>query len=284
MKILLIILLIASTFAAIENNDYFYNISSNVQYQVDTYKFPSLNIPKANLHFRVPVENLEEANNLQFQFYKGDKIDLKVKVSGFYQNPTNSEILNGTDNIELEQIEKYSLDNYIYYEYSVPTLKKQAKIKYLVFTILNNEPLHYLSVYVYSYKKPEYTIYNITYKKEEILNKTTLSKHKGVFIFQLENEELGKNKLVRLKVKKELPKEMEMGAAGLKERISTEKDLEKSPPEEMLKLKSQTKDGDYIIYEYPIQNTEVNNRKYLVIGLLNPGSLDFISLYVGPES
>ena len=207
-----------------------------------------------------------------------------MKVSGFYQNPTNSEILNGTDNIELEQIEKYSLDNYIYYEYSVPTLKKQAKIKYLVFTILNNEPLHYLSVYVYSYKKPEYTIYNITYKKEEILNKTTLSKHKGVFIFQLENEELGKNKLVRLKVKKELPKEMEMGAAGLKERISTEKDLEKSPPEEMLKLKSQTKDGDYIIYEYPIQNTEVNNRKYLVIGLLNPGSLDFISLYVGPES
>jgi len=284
MKILLIILLIANTFAAIENNDYFYNISQNIQYNVDPSMFPSFYIPKANLHFRVPVENLEESNNLQFQFYKGDKIDLKVKVSGFFQNPTNSEILNGTDNIELEQTEKYSLDNYICYEYSVPTLKKQAKIKYLVFTIINNEPLYYLSVYVYSYNKPEYTIYNITYNKEEILNKTTLSQHKGVFLFQLENEELGKNKLVKLKVKKELPKEMEIGAAGLKERISTEKDLEKNPPEEMLKLKSQTKDGDYIIYEYPIQNTEVNNRKYLVIGLLNPGSLDFISLYVGPES
>ena len=284
MRIILIFLLIASIFAASEVNDFFYEINYNTQYQVNVFKFPSQLIPKANLHFGVPVENLEETNNLQFEFFKGDKIDLKVKVSGFYQKPTKSKILNGTHNIELEQSEIFSLDNYIYYIYSVPTLKKQAKIKYLVFTILNNEPLHYLSVYVYSYKKPEFTIYNITYKKEEILNKTTLSQHKGTFLFVLENEELGKNKLVRLKVKKELSKEMEIGAAGLKERITTEKDLEKNPPSEMLKLKSQTKDEDYIIYEYPIENSEVNKEKYLLIGLLNAGSLEFLSLYIGPES
>ena len=284
MRIILIFLLIASIFATSEVNDFFYEINYNTQYQVDVFKFPSQNIPKANLHFRVPVENLEETNNLQFEFFKGDKIDLKVKVSGFSQKPTKSKILNGTHNIELEKREIFTDDYYIHYTYLVPTLKKQAKIKYLVFTILNNEPLHYLSVYVYSYKKPEYTIYNITYKEEEILNKTTLSQHKGTFLFVLENEELGKNKLVRLNVKKELSKEMEIGSAGLKERITTEKDLEKNPPSEMLKLKSQTKDEDYIIYEYPIENSEVNKEKYLLIGLLNAGSLEFLSLYIGPES
>ena len=180
MRILLIILLIESIFAASENNDFFYEINYNTEYVLDMTKFLPLNyIPKANLHFTVPVENLVETNNFQISFFKGNKIDLKVKVSGFYQHPTNSEILNGTDNIELEQREKFTDNFYIHYEYLVPTLKKQAKIKYLVFTVLNNEPLHYLSVYVYSYKKPEYTIYNITYKKEEILNKTTLSQHKG---------------------------------------------------------------------------------------------------------
>ncbi len=45
---------------------------------------------------------------------------------------------------------------------------------------------------------------------------------------------------------------MEIASAGLKERLKTEKDFEKDPPTEMPKLKSQTKDGDYIIYEYII--------------------------------
>ena len=74
MRIILIFLLIASIFAASEVNDFFYEINYNTQYQVDVFKFPSQNIPKANLHFRVPVENLEETNNLQFEFFKGDKL------------------------------------------------------------------------------------------------------------------------------------------------------------------------------------------------------------------
>ena len=82
-----------------------------------------------------------------------------------------------------------------------------------------------------------------------------------------------------------MPKELEIGAAGLKERVSTEKDLDQNPPQEILNLKSQTKDGDYIIYEYPIKNSEVNKQKYLLFGLLSMKiTLDYISLYVGPES
>ena len=110
-----------------------------------------------------------------------------MKVSGFNQHPTESEIVNGTDNIELEQREVSTNDDLVFYTYKVPTLKKQDKIKYLVFSLLNNDVLHYLSLYVYTSKKVdiEFTAYNITYKKEEILNKTTLSQHKGIFLFIL---------------------------------------------------------------------------------------------------
>jgi len=40
--------------------------------------------------------------------------------------------------------------------------------------------------------------------KEEILNKATLSQHRGTFVFIFENEELEKDKLIRLKFNKEL--------------------------------------------------------------------------------
>ena len=129
MRIVLIFLLIASTFAASEINDFFYDIQYNKEYEVDVNKFYPLGyIPKVNYHLTVPFENLDETINLDIRFLKADKIDLKVKVSGFSQKPTKSKILNGTHNIELEQSEIFSLDNYIYYIYSVPTLKKQAKI------------------------------------------------------------------------------------------------------------------------------------------------------------
>ncbi len=54
--------------------------------------------------------------------------------------------------------------------------------------------MHYLSLYAYYDKEieEEFTIYNVTYKKEEILNETTLSQHKGLFLFLLENGNIGK--------------------------------------------------------------------------------------------
>lgn len=192
MRLLLIFLLIAYT--TCQTNNYFYEIKYNAQYKVDIKKFYPLNyVPKANLYFIIPVENLNDTN-VEIQIYKGDKKDFKVKVSAFYQHPTNSEIVNGTGNIELEQREVFNRYELISYLYRVPKLKKQEKIKYLVFTILNNEPMHYLSLYAYYDKEieEEFTIYNVTYKKEEILNETTLSQHKGLFVFLFENGDLGK--------------------------------------------------------------------------------------------
>ena len=167
-----------------------------------------------------------------------------MKVSGFYQHPTESEIVNGTDNIELEQREVFTKDDLIIYTYQVPTLKKQDKIKYLVFSILNNEAIHYLSLYTFTSEAldAKFTAYNITYKKEEILNKTTLSQHKGVFLFILENEDLEKNKLIRLKLKKELSQEILASAAGFKERPITLEILKEPVSSEELSLKPATKD------------------------------------------
>ena len=106
MRLLLNFLLIVYT--TCQTNNYFYEIKYNAQYKVDINKFYPLNyVPKANLYFIIPVENLNDTN-VEIQISKGDKKDFKVKVSGFYQHPTNSEIVNGTDNIELEQREVFN--------------------------------------------------------------------------------------------------------------------------------------------------------------------------------
>ena len=111
MKILLIFLLIACATCEIINS--FYNIFCNTEFIIDVNKFPSACIPKANLYFTIPVENID-LDILEIQFLKGDTIDFKVKVSGFYKLPTESEIVNVTDNIELEQ-RFVSTKNNLYY-------------------------------------------------------------------------------------------------------------------------------------------------------------------------
>jgi hypothetical protein len=216
----------------------------------------------------------------------GDNIDFKLKVSGFYQFPNESEIVKGTDNIELEQREVSTEYYFIVYTFRIPTLKKQDKIKFLVFTILNNDALHYLSLYAYSSKdeKVEYTIYNITYKKEEILNKTTLSQHQGVFFFGLENKDIEKNKLIRLKIKKELSREILSACAGYRERPITQQMIKNKVSSDELPLKSVTKDENYFIYEFHIENEEINKQKYIGIVMYTEESLDFMSFYIGPES
>ena len=281
MRTLLIFLVIS--FAVSEINNYIYEIPFDKRYEIDVTKFPSSYIPKANLYFTMPVENLQ-VTNLDIQLYKSDKIDFKVKVSGFYQQPTESEIIKGNDNIELEPREKNTMSDIILYTFRLPTLKKQDKIKYLVVTILNNEPMHYLLLGAFFIKKiVEQTTYNITYKKEEILNKTTLSKHKGVFIFILENKDLGKNKLCRLKLKQELSLD-KTEVAGFKERPYTEEMLKNPVSSDVLLLKPTKKDGNDYIYAFLIKKEEINKQKYIGIALRPDATLDFMSLYIGPES
>ena len=285
MRFLLTFLLIV--FAVCETNNFFYEMEYNKIYELDINKFYPLDYaPKGNLHFIVKVENLNETY-LQIQLYKGDKKDFILKVSGFYQRPTESEIDYEIEKInELESNDIYIENDHIIYTYKVPTLKKQDKIKYLVFSILNNEAMHYLSLYAYPFKEEEnakFTIYNITYKKEEIFNKTTLSQHKGVFLFILEND-LENNKLVRLKLKKELSLELKSAVAGFKERPITEEIIKKPVSTDELPIKSLTKDENYAIYEFHIENLEINKQKYIAIVMLLRESLDFMSFYIGPES
>ena len=235
-------------------------------------------------YFRMAVEDLDDEQPiLQLTLLKRNILDIKVKVSGFFKLPTDSEILEGDNTIEIEKSDMSTQGSYIYYEYKIPELKKQEKIKYLVLTLLINEPLDFLSLYVYDAKGPmKYTIYDINYNKEEILNKTVLSQHKGIFIFILENGDLEKNKLIRVKINKEYSPKMKMAIAGFKEKPIPET----STPEanEDLSLESQSTDENYNIYEFPVTNSEVNQQKYLGIAMLIEESLDFISFYIGPES
>ena len=50
-----------------------------------------------------------------------------MKVSGFSQYPTDSEIVNGTDNIVLEQSSISTEYDYVIYKFNVPTLKNKTK-------------------------------------------------------------------------------------------------------------------------------------------------------------
>ena len=281
MKILLILLFIVC--AASDTNNYFYETFINTEYQVDAAQFPSNNIPKANFYFIIPVENPDEINFI-IRILKGDQINFKVKVSSFFHHPNNSEILNGTDNIELEKISIFSQDNHIAYTYIVPTLKKQSKIKYIVFTILNNEVLNYLSIYVYTNKRPDFTIYNVNYMKEKVLNEITLSQHKGIYVFIFENKDLEKNKLIKLKFNKEYSPEIQIAAAGFKERPTTQEELDKPVSSKAPQLQSSKKDKDYTINEYLLENTDVNKEKYIAVAMKIKKSLNFMSFYIGPKS
>jgi hypothetical protein len=289
MRILLICLLIAYTCSVINTNYYIYNLTFNNYYEISNTTSPSNKVPIADHYFRISVENQDlEETNLQVKFLKSDKINFKTNICGFYQYPTNSEILDGTTYIELEQRSVSSDDNFIVYIFKVPTFKKQEKIKYLVVNILNNEALDLLLVSIYSSKPEkgdpkEHTIYNFTYMKEEILNKTTLSQHKGFFVFILENKEPEKNKLITIKLNKEYSPEIRLEVAGYKERPITEEQIKNAICYDFLSLKLQTRDEDYTIYEFPIENQEINKQKYIAIATKIKEAFDFISFYIGPE-
>ena len=283
MRCPLIIILIA--FVISSNNFYIYDIEYNHRYLLDNLNKISI----GTYYFRIPVENLKETN-IRIQVKQDDIVNFKVKVCGFYQRPTDSEILSGTDSIELDKSYKEIENKYNYYVFEVPTLKKQEKIKYLVFTILNNETLDYLSVYAYPSKNKDKSfiephIYNITYMKEEIFNKTTLSQHKGVFVFITENSNPEKNKLIRLKFNKQYSPEIKIGIAGFKQRPTTEKELNNYvASENSIPLRSLTRNGDYTIYEFPIENPEINKQNYIGFAVFLEESLDFISFFIGPDS
>ena len=280
----LMLLLIAS--ATSSTNYYFYDIEYSHRFLLETLKFPTNKIPTGNYYFRIPVENLEETN-IKIQVKQNDIANFKVNVCGFYQRPTDSEILDGTDNIEIENNSKYIASNFTYYRFKVPVLKKEEKIKYLVVTILNKEALDYLSVYVYpsNIDDPKgYTFYNITYMKEEILNKTTLGQQKKIFVFILENEEQEKNNIIRFKFNKKYSPEIDISVAAFKERPTVEDELKNPVSYEEPSFKSLTRDEDYTIYEYIIKNQVINKQRYLVVGVMMEELLDFMSFYLGPES
>ena len=77
---------------------------------------------------------------------------------------------------------------------------------------------------------------------------------------------------------------MLIAAAGFKERPMTLEIIKKPVQSEELTLKSIIKEENYIIYESLIEKEEINKQKYIAIAMLPKESLDFISLYVGPES
>ncbi len=285
MRISLIILLVASAISA--TDFYIYDIEYNHRYLLDNLKFPSNKIPIGTYYFKIPVENLEETN-IKIQVKQEDITDFKVNICGFYQQPNDSEILNGTDSTELEISSKFLDSKYSNYIFKVPTLKKEEKIKYLVVTILNKEVLDYLSVYVYSSKNGEvpnqFKAYTIKYMKEAVLNQTILSKHRGVFIFILENEEIEKNKLIKVKFKKEYSPEVRFEFYGYEERPTTAEKLFDPVSDGRLYLNSLTRDEDYTIYEYLLEYSDKSNQRYLAFNVIMTETFDFISFYIGPES
>jgi len=286
MRNLLIFLLII--FIASDDNYYIYDINLGTVFVINGTKFNSNKVPIADYYFRIPVENPKETYFL-VKFLKKDNINFKTKVSGFYQLPNDTEVLSGTDNIEPEQISVRTDNNFVYYTFVAPILKKQAKIKYIVFTVLNKAALDYLIIYSYpSYEDDQqislpFTIYNIKYMKEEILNKTILEQHKGIFIFILENEEFEKNKIIRVKISNKYSPQI-LGVGGFKEKPTTQEEFINTDAEEYPKLKSITKGENYNIYEYPVENPEVNKQKYIGISMRFDEILDSISFYIGPES
>lgn len=286
MRISLIILLVVSVVRA--TDFYFYDIEYNHRYLLDTDRFPSNKIPIGTYYFRIPVENLQETN-IKVQVKKEDITDFKMNVCGFYQFPTNSTILNGTNNIELEKDSVFNHDNLVTYEFKVPTLKKEEKIKYLLITISNNEVLDFLAVNVYSLKNDiRYGLskkFKIKYMKEGVLNKTHLSKYIATYLFAFENEEVEKNKIFRLKFKKEYAPEIPISYYGCEEIPKTVDDLLlNSISSGNLKLKSLTRDEYYTKYEYLLEYSDKTKHKYLFFGLVITESLDFMTFYLGPES
>ncbi len=71
---------------------------------------------------------------------------------------------------------------------------------------------------------------------------------------------------------------------GLKERLTEDVILKKDFIPELLSLRSLTKDENNYIYEFHIENQEINKQKYITIAIRIKESFDFLSFYIGPES
>ena len=146
--------------------------------------------------------------------------------------------------------------------------------------------MNYLSLYAYYDKEieEEFTIYNVTYKKEEILNETTLSQHKGLFIFLFENGDLGKKKLIRLKFKNGLSQNIIPDVVGYNQRPITKDRLKYLISHCKPQLKSLKKDDNYEMHEFLIEQADLNKIKYIAVLIQVNKKLDYMSFYIGPES
>ena len=176
---------------------FIFDIEYDHRYYLDPLKFPSNKISIGTYYFRISVENAKDKSaTIKLTVNQNDIAKFKVNFSSFYECPTDSEILNGINNTEVELSLKYINNKFTNFEFKAPEIKKETKTTYFVITIESYEALDFLTVFVYPKSGhdsiTEYTIYNINYMKEEILNKTALNQHKGGFVFLLENEEIKK--------------------------------------------------------------------------------------------
>ncbi len=90
---------------------------------------------------------------------------------------------------------------------------------------------------------------------------------------------------MRIKLnKKYSPDMITIGAIGCKENSLTQEELENNPSNELLNLKSITEDEDFFIYEFPIENSEINQQNYIFFSVMINDSCNFASFYIGPET
>ena len=145
--LLFLIGLIASSYGP-----FFYDISYNTLYEVNMARFAPYNYMPGgtSYYFRVPVEQDDEMQ-IQLRVQKGEIINFKVDVCGFYGMPSDEQVIYGHDSCRNSLIGKYNgteSDRDVYkYDFETTT-----GINYLAIHIQTKNSLHYLSVYVSSSK------------------------------------------------------------------------------------------------------------------------------------
>ena len=123
-------------------------------------------------------------------------------------------------------------------------------------------------------------LYMIFHKNIYELNNTELRKNEKTIFFKLKIDNL-ENGIVKLKINKEVypDKEMEIIMAGFIEEPNTRINNYKFIKE--LQLDSKYTDEKYSTYEYLYEN--INNIKYIIIGVNIEKQMNYFSIYIGPK-
>ena len=257
---------------------YIYDISLEQEYEVDLGRFDDYFIPSlTNQYFKLRIDN-EKKIEFQLKVFRGAIEKFKITVCGYEGNPTQKELIKGNANcyndIGLLSISKY--DIYDIYKYH---FEKFENAKYILINVYNIYSLDYLSVYAYNYKEDiKYTIYDVTYMKELKLEKDTLKKHEGIFLFRLKNDN-GNVESIKLKVRKEISPKIIINAAGYMDQPNTTDDFDNYLKSFEPKLKSINQEENYSIYEYVYEKIEDSG--YICVAVTIDEKLEYLSFYIG---